>query len=50
LKTIFNSAGQLKAALLDRYNKNESKKEQIIAISGIAVLWYSNSLIRESPI
>ncbi|PKH02404.1 uridine kinase, partial [Psychromonas sp. MB-3u-54] len=35
MKTIFNSAVQLKAALLDRYNKNESIKAQIIAISGI---------------
>jgi uridine kinase len=35
LKTIFNSAEQLKAALLDSYNKNESTKAQIIAISGI---------------
>ncbi|MFQ3175111.1 MAG: hypothetical protein ACI93H_000093, partial [Psychromonas sp.] len=35
MKTIFNSAVQLKVALLDRYNKNESTKAQIIAISGI---------------
>jgi uridine kinase len=35
LKTIFNSAAQLKSALLDIYNKNESTKAQIIAISGI---------------
>ncbi|MFT6927856.1 MAG: uridine kinase [Psychromonas sp.] len=35
MKTIFNSAEQLKAALLDSYNKNESTKAQIIAISGI---------------
>lgn len=35
MKTIFNSAAQLKSALLDFYNKNESTKAQIIAISGI---------------
>jgi len=35
LKTIFKNATQLKSALLDMYNKNESAKAQIIAISGI---------------
>ena len=35
MKTIFNSPAQLKSALLDIYNKNESTKAQIIAISGI---------------
>jgi len=35
VKSIFNNAGELKSALLDLYNKNESTKAQIIAISGI---------------
>ena len=35
MQSIFNNAGELKSALLDLYNKNESTKAQIIAISGI---------------
>ncbi len=35
MKAIFNNAAELKAALLELYNKNESTKAQIFAISGI---------------
>ncbi|MGB5445898.1 MAG: uridine kinase [Psychromonas sp.] len=35
MKTVFNNAVELKSALLELYNKNESTKAQIFAISGI---------------